>query len=62
MYTNLNATIHRGVAVKQGTGRSGMDKLLEEKIVLITGGAQGLGYAMARGCSHNGATVIMADQ
>ena len=38
-----------------------MDKLLEEKIVLITGGAQGLGYAMARGCSHNGATVIMAD-
>ena len=38
-----------------------MDKLLEEKIDLITGGAQGLGYAMARGCSHNGATVIMAD-
>ena len=38
-----------------------MDKLLEGKTVLITGGAQGLGYAMSRGCAQNGATVIMAD-
>lgn len=35
--------------------------LLQDKIVLITGGAQGLGLAMAKGCAEQGATVVMAD-
>ena len=35
--------------------------LLSGKVVLITGGAQGLGLAMSRGCAQSGATVIMAD-
>ena len=38
-----------------------MEKLLEGKVILITGGAQGLGLAMARGCARSGAKVIMAD-
>ena len=38
-----------------------MKNLLEGKVVLITGGAQGLGLAMSRGCAQSGATVIMAD-
>ena len=35
--------------------------LLSGKVILITGGAQGLGFAMSKGCAENGATVIMAD-
>lgn len=40
---------------------SDMERSLENKVVLITGGAQGLGLAMSKGCAQNGATVIMAD-
>lgn len=42
-------------------GQNSMEKLLEGKVILITGGAQGLGLAMARGCAQSGAKVIMAD-
>lgn len=38
-----------------------MERLLENKVILITGGAQGLGLAMSKGCAQNGATVVMAD-
>lgn len=38
-----------------------MKNLLDGKVILITGGAQGLGLAMSRGCAQSGATVIMAD-
>lgn len=38
-----------------------MTKVLQEKIILITGGAQGLGLAMSKGCARSGAAVIMAD-
>lgn len=35
--------------------------LLEGKVILITGAAQGLGLAMSQGCAEHGATVILAD-
>jgi len=38
-----------------------MDQLLTGKVVIVTGGAQGLGYAMAKGCAESGATVAIAD-
>jgi len=34
--------------------------MLKGKVIIITGASQGLGYAMAKGCAENGATVIMA--
>lgn len=34
---------------------------LDQKVVLITGAAQGLCFAMSQGCAENRATVIMAD-
>lgn len=36
-------------------------ELLQGKVVLVTGGAQGLGLAMAKGCAEHGASVVMAD-
>lgn len=38
-----------------------MNQPLEGKVILITGAAQGLGFAMARGCAESGAQVVMAD-
>lgn len=35
---------------------------LENKIVIVTGGAQGIGYAVATLFAHHGATVIATDQ
>ena len=32
------------------------------KIVVVTGGANGLGFGMARAMSDNGATVVMVDR
>lgn len=34
--------------------------MLKGKVIIITGASQGLGFAMAKGCAENGATVIMA--
>lgn len=36
------------------------NKLLANKIVLITGGSGGIGYAIAKKCLHTGAKVIIA--
>lgn len=33
--------------------------MLKGKVIIITGASQGLGFAMAKGCAENGATVIM---
>lgn len=33
--------------------------MLKGKVIIITGASQGLGFAMSKGCSENGATVIM---
>ena len=33
--------------------------MLKGKVIIITGASQGLGFAMSKGCSMNGATVIM---
>lgn len=38
-----------------------MQELLKGKVILITGGAQGIGLAMSQGCAENGAKVVMAD-
>ena len=35
--------------------------ILKDKVVMITGGAQGIGLAMSKGCAQAGATVIMVD-
>jgi len=35
---------------------------LEGKVVVITGGAHGLGYAMAEALKKSGATVFVSDQ
>lgn len=38
-----------------------MIKELDQKVILISGAAQGIGYAVAKGCAEEGASVIMAD-
>ena len=38
-----------------------MDLELNEKVVIVTGGASGLGEAMARGFASQGAVVVIAD-
>jgi NAD(P)-dependent dehydrogenase (short-subunit alcohol dehydrogenase family) len=38
-----------------------MSNRLREKVILITGAAQGIGFACARQCAAEGATVILAD-
>lgn len=39
-----------------------MDLQLKDKIVLITGGAKGIGAAIAAGCAREGAVPILADK
>lgn len=39
-----------------------MDLQLKDKIVLITGGAKGIGEAIARGCAREGAVPIFVDK
>ena len=34
---------------------------LKDKVALITGGAQGIGYACAEAISENGARIVLAD-
>lgn len=34
--------------------------MLKDKVIIITGASQGLGFAMSKGCAENGAIVIMA--
>ena len=36
--------------------------LLTDRIILITGAADGIGRALALGCAGHGATVIMLDR
>jgi len=38
-----------------------MDGQLKEKVIIITGGAMGIGFALSKGCAEHGATVIMCD-
>ena len=38
-----------------------MDKELHNKVILITGAAQGIANAVCKGCAKEGATLIMAD-
>ena len=39
-----------------------MDLEIADKAVLITGGAKGIGAAIARACGHEGATPVIADR
>src|SRR5882762_9846556 len=39
-----------------------MDLQLKGKVVLITGGAKGIGAAIARGCAREGATPVLVDK
>src|SRR4030081_2668570 len=39
-----------------------MDLQLRGKVVLITGGAKGIGAAIARGCAREGATAVLVDK
>jgi L-fucose dehydrogenase len=39
-----------------------MDLQLKGKVVLITGGAKGIGAAIARGCAREGATGVLVDK
>jgi NAD(P)-dependent dehydrogenase (short-subunit alcohol dehydrogenase family) len=39
-----------------------MDLQLRDKVVLITGGAQGIGAAIARGCARERAIPVFVDQ
>ena len=39
-----------------------MDLQLKDKVVLITGGAKGIGAAIARGCSREGAIPVFIDK
>src|SRR4030088_2486191 len=39
-----------------------MDLQLKGKVVLITGGAKGIGAAIARGCAREGATAVLVDK
>lgn len=39
-----------------------MDLQLEGKVVLITGGAKGIGAAIARACAREGATPVLVDK
>jgi L-fucose dehydrogenase len=39
-----------------------MDLQLKEKVVLITGGAKGIGAAIARGCAREGSLPIVVDK
>jgi L-fucose dehydrogenase len=39
-----------------------MDLQLKEKVVLITGGAKGIGAAIARGCAREGAIPVLVDK
>ena len=34
---------------------------LNQKVIVITGGAQGLGFAMAKGCAERGARLALID-
>jgi NAD(P)-dependent dehydrogenase (short-subunit alcohol dehydrogenase family) len=38
-----------------------MSNRLQDKVILITGAAQGIGFACARQCAAEGATVVLAD-
>jgi L-fucose dehydrogenase len=39
-----------------------MDLRLKDKVVLITGGAKGIGAAIARGCAREGAIPVLVDK
>jgi NAD(P)-dependent dehydrogenase (short-subunit alcohol dehydrogenase family) len=39
-----------------------MDLQLEEKVILITGGSNGIGAAIARGCAREGAIAVIVDK
>src|SRR5260370_19463927 len=39
-----------------------MDLQLKDKVVLITGGAKGIGAAIARGCAREGAFPVVVDK
>jgi L-fucose dehydrogenase len=39
-----------------------MDLQLKDKVVLITGGAKGIGAAIVRGCAREGAIPVLVDQ
>src|SRR6266852_2156184 len=38
-----------------------MSNRLQDKVIVITGAAQGIGFACARQCAAEGATVVLAD-
>jgi NAD(P)-dependent dehydrogenase (short-subunit alcohol dehydrogenase family) len=39
-----------------------MDLQLKDKVVLVTGGAKGIGAAIVRGCAHEGAIPVFVDK
>src|SRR5215468_171381 len=39
-----------------------MDLQLRDKVIVITGGAKGIGAAITRGCAHEGALPIVVDK
>lgn len=48
-----------GIFIDLTIGYFSPDKLLSDKIILITGGAQGIGFSIANACIKQGASVII---
>ena len=49
------------VPVKLETGGDEVNKRFENKVVVVTGAAQGIGEAYARALAREGAAVVVAD-
>ena len=59
----VNIAIHNAVlvAVRHSASELGISVKLKNRVVLVVGGASGLGRASARACAEEGATIMVAD-